>query len=275
MQFWKYQGAGNDFIMVDQRQKQWLTLQDQSTIEQLCDRRFGIGGDGLILLEKQEGFDFRMVYFNADGRESSMCGNGGRCIAAFAHQLGIIGKEGRFLAIDGEHHVHLTPEASEGHFWIELHMNDVTKIETKDHEFVLNTGSPHFVRFVDDTNVVDMRQEGRAVRYSERFLKEGINVNLAEVTGPNTLRLRTYERGVEDETLACGTGVTAAALAFYLHENVQQEQNELQVEARGGRLSVRFKHNNNHGFHDIWLCGPAQCVFSGKIKLHATESPTL
>lgn len=275
MQFWKYQGAGNDFIMVDQRHQQWLTTHDQSRIERLCDRRFGIGADGLILLENQDGYDFRMVYFNADGRESSMCGNGGRCIAAFAHQLGIIGKEGRFLAIDGEHHVHLTPKSTEGHYWIELHMNDVKNVEKTDPEFVLNTGSPHFVRFVDDTNVADMRHEGRAVRYSERFAKEGINVNLAEVTGPNALRLRTYERGVEDETLACGTGVTAAALAFYLHEKVQQEQNELQVEARGGHLSVRFKHDNNKGFYDIWLCGPAQCVFSGKINLHATESPTL
>ncbi|MCC6412255.1 MAG: diaminopimelate epimerase [Saprospiraceae bacterium] len=275
MHFWKYQGAGNDFIMVDQRQNHGLTHNDQALIERLCNRRFGIGADGLILLENQEGYDFRMVYFNADGRESSMCGNGGRCIAAFAHQLGIIGKTGRFLAIDGEHHVHLTPQQPSGHYWVELHMNDVKNVESCDPEFVLNTGSPHFVRFVEDTSVLDMRLEGRAVRYSERFAKDGINVNLAEVTGPNTLRMRTYERGVEDETLACGTGVTAAALAYYLHENKQQDQIELQVEALGGSLSVRFKHDSNNGFYDVWLCGPAQCVFSGKINLHETESPTL
>ena len=268
MQFWKFQGAGNDFIMVDQREKQWLSPDDQTLIERLCDRRFGIGADGLILLETEAAFDFRMVYFNADGRQSSMCGNGGRCIAAFAHQLGIIGKKGYFVAIDGEHRVHLTPESLEGNYWIELHMNDVKKVEKTGSEFVLNTGSPHFVRFVDDTNVVDMKQEGRAVRYSERFVKEGINVNLAEVTGPNDLRLRTYERGVEDETLACGTGVTAAALAFYQHKNRLQKHNELSVEARGGRLTVRFQHDENNGFYDIWLCGPAQSVFSGKINLH-------
>ncbi len=274
MQFWKFQGAGNDFIMVDQREKQWLNPDDQTLIERLCDRRFGIGADGLILLETEAAFDFRMVYFNADGRQSSMCGNGGRCIAAFAHQLGIIGKEGYFVAIDGEHRVHLTPETPEGNYWIELHMNDVKKIEKTGSEFVLNTGSPHFVRFVDDTNVVDMKQEGRAVRYSERFVKEGINVNLAEVTGPNDLRLRTYERGVEDETLACGTGVTAAALAFYQYKNRLQKHNELSVEARGGRLAVRFQHDENNGFYDIWLCGPAQSVFSGKINMHEILLPT-
>jgi diaminopimelate epimerase len=262
MHFWKYQGAGNDFIMVDQRTHQWLTRADTAVIERLCDRRFGIGADGLILLQPRDGFDFEMVYFNADGRESSMCGNGGRCIAAFSRQLGIVSDRCRFMAIDGVHEafMNLKPD---GHLWVELHMTDVPAVEQAGDVFVLNTGSPHYVRFEPEVDGLDMVQEGRAVRYSGRFKTEGINVNLVKASG-DQLDVRTYERGVEDETLACGTGVTASAIAHFLHTGRRSGAADIPVKARGGDLSVRFRASDGR-FTDIWLCGPAEPVFTGQI----------
>lgn len=265
MHFWKYQGAGNDFILVDQRNRQWLGRENTAQIARLCDRHFGIGADGLILLHEHPDYDFEMVYFNADGRESSMCGNGGRCIVAFARQVGIEREHYRFLAIDGPHEAVITaakgPEA-----WVELRMSDVPKIETTDalEAFVLNTGSPHYVRFVPALDNLDMVQEGRAVRYSDRFRATGINVNLVLETAEN-LRIRTYERGVEDETLACGTGVTAAALANHARQHLSPGEHETAVHAEGGHLRVRFQANADGSFSNIWLCGPATEVFSGTI----------
>lgn len=263
MKFWKYQGAGNDFIMLDQRATQWLTRTDTTVIERLCHRRFGIGADGLILLQNKAGYDFEMVYFNADGRESSMCGNGGRCIAAFARHLGLAGEKCHFLAIDGAHEARITaPENKWQETWIELKMGDVAAVEKSGDTYILNTGSPHYVRFTAHLNQKDMVSEGRSVRYSERFKKEGINVNLVE-SAHDGLHIRTYERGVEDETLACGTGVTAAAIALFVHNNQFSGYSEVPVSAKGGRLSVRFQAGVDGSFTDIWLCGPAQQVFEG------------
>jgi diaminopimelate epimerase len=266
--FWKFQGAGNDFILVDQRHEKWLYRGDQALIEKLCDRRFGIGADGLMLLENCPGYDFEMIYFNADGRESSMCGNGGRCIAAFAHQLGIIAEKGYFLAIDGPHEA-LVFLRQPAHYQVELRMSDVLQIERHGNDFVLNTGSPHFVRFAPDTHILDMVAEGRKIRYSEQFAQEGINVNLVSPQNGH-LDIRTYERGVEDETLACGTGVTAAALAWHQQQAAPTPgHQEVQVQARGGQLQVRFEAQHDGTYRHIWLCGPAIAVFSGQTDLNA------
>lgn len=259
MKFYKYQGTGNDFVMIDQREMQQLTRQDVLKIEHLCDRRFGIGADGLILLQNHEGYDFEMIYFNADGRESSMCGNGGRCIVAFAKQLGIIEERANFLAIDGEHEALVRPDG-----WVELKMGDVPNVESGTDFFYLNTGSPHYVTFVDEVERFDVVGEGRAIRNSQRFKREGTNVNFVEAT-PEGIAVATYERGVEDETLSCGTGVTAAALAYYLQaENKQQRS--VAIQSKGGHLEVRFEPNEK-GFKNIWLCGSATFVFSGDIEI--------
>lgn len=269
MKFWKYQGAGNDFVMLDQRLEKTIDRADTARIERLCDRRFGIGGDGLILLQDLPDYDFEMVYFNSDGRESSMCGNGGRCIAAFANDLGIINGACRFMAIDGPHEATVRTTSTPGEAWVELKMSDVQNIEMQDNTYVLNTGSPHYVRFENEVDTLDMMAEGRAVRYSDAYKKEGINVNIACFNPADSheagLKIRTYERGVEAETLACGTGVTAAAIAAYFQKKYAPGQYEIPVEAKGGALSVRFTAQANGMFSDIWLCGPAAFVFEGAI----------
>lgn len=278
MYFWKYQGAGNDFIMLDQREQTWLTRANTAQIERLCDRHFGVGADGLILLQPKEGYDFEMVYFNADGRESTLCGNGGRCVAAFAQALGVIGAHGHFWAIDGPHEAIVAPKA-DGSSWVELKMGDVGNIQRDGEAFVLNTGSPHYIRFETGIAQLDMRATGRAVRYSDTYKAEGINVNVVEmihgedanptsdIRNPKSpsLSIRTYERGVEDETLACGTGVTAAALAWHRANNGESGAYEVPVKAQGGQLSVRFTALSDGTFSDIWLCGPAAAVFKGEM----------
>jgi diaminopimelate epimerase len=263
--FYKYQGAGNDFILVDQRLQQWLKAEDEALVERLCDRHFGIGADGLILLEACAGYDFAMTYFNADGRVSTMCGNGGRCLAAFAKDRGMAGDRFRFLAADGPHEAVLQ-QKTDGEYWVELKMSDVQHIQRRQDDFVLNTGSPHFVRFTPSVESADLLAESRAVRYSADFDAEGVNVNLVECAAGRLL-IRTYERGVEDETLACGTGVTAAALAFAFREGFPEGAAEIPVQARGGALLVRFRRTDRGDFSDIWLCGPAKYVFHGQISL--------
>ncbi|MFN0175190.1 MAG: diaminopimelate epimerase [Saprospiraceae bacterium] len=280
MKFWKYQGAGNDFVMVDQRENQWISRADTKLIEQLCNRRFGIGADGLILLQNFEGYDFEMIYFNADGRESSMCGNGGRCIAAFASYLGIIDKHCRFMAIDGEHEAKIgagsysvatnahsaRAESGQG-LWINLKMSNVNKVELEGDAFILNTGSPHYVRFVKSLDSLDMVTEGRAVRYSERWKKDGINVNLVAKAGHNNeYPIRTYERGVEDETFACGTGATAAAIATFLNEGGKTGDFSIKMQTKGGDLIVNAHANEDGSFTEVWLSGPAVRVFEGEIN---------
>ncbi len=254
--FHKYEGTGNDFVLIDQRQQRYLTRQDTAVIERICHRRFGIGADGLILLQLIEGYDFEMVYFNSDGRESTMCGNGGRCIAAFANSLGVASGHCRFLAIDGPHEANIDGD------WVELKMSDVNAVESGDGCFILNTGSPHYVVFVEDLSDMNIVESGQVIRYADRFRKEGINVNFVEKTAEG-IEVATYERGVEDETLSCGTGVTAAALSFSL-ANPDLKSNEVAIATKGGNLKVRFEKKETGGFEDIWLCGPAKQVFEGE-----------
>lgn len=263
--FYKYQGAGNDFIMIDQRERQWIKREDQALVEHLCHRRFGIGADGLILLQNHPNFDFEMIYFNADGREGSMCGNGGRCTVAFAQQLGVIGASCHFLAVDGPHDAIMNKAD-----WVELKMIDVTHVEEGNNFYFLNTGSPHYVSFVEEVDKIDVVQAGRAIRYNERFRTAGTNVNFTQITD-NGLHIATYERGVEDETLACGTGVTAAALAYHLKKGAANGAYEVPIKVKGGEMAIRFTATE-HGFTDVWLCGPAKLVFAGQLEAISTSS---
>ena len=258
--FHKYHGAGNDFILLDQRTEQVIDLADEGLIGLLCDRHFGIGADGLIALQTAADFDFEMKYYNADGREGSMCGNGGRCAVAFAHLIGIRKKQYRFLAVDGPHEAIIGENG-----WVELKMGDVRAVETGAGFYFLNTGSPHYVRFVEDVNAVNVVEEGRRVRYNDRFRAEGTNVNFVVEEG-HGIAVATYERGVEDETLSCGTGITASAIAAWLKKGGQAGgEARIPVRAKGGNLEVRFR-KTEQGFSDIWLCGPTQLVFEGKVE---------
>jgi diaminopimelate epimerase len=265
--FFKYQGTGNDFVMIDQRRKTYLRRDDQKIIEHLCDRRFGIGADGLILLSppqySQPHLDFEMIYFNADGRESSMCGNGGRCLVAFAHHLQVFDNQCVFNAIDGLHDAKVRPDG-----WVELKMIDVKNIEIGKDYFLMNTGSPHFVVFVEDLTDINIYEAGRQIRYSERFHKEGVNVNFVEINkNKKSIEVATYERGVEAETFSCGTGVTAAAMAFALKQNITESNVIVPIQTKGGQLEVRFQKNNDGTFSEVWLCGPAERVFAGKFEV--------
>lgn len=254
--FFKYQGAGNDFVIIDNRSGniQLTTAQ----VNFLCDRRFGIGADGLMLVEQAEGYDYRMVYFNADGNESTMCGNGGRCIAAFTHHAGMAGGEQFFVAVDGPHKANILSEDV-----VSLQMQDVSQIEIAQDATILNTGSPHFVQFVADVATIDVYKEGKAIRNRAQFQPKGINVNFVMATDTG-LKVRTYERGVEDETLACGTGVTAVAIASAADKTGQMT---IPVEAMGGMLEVSFEKTDAQHAHNIWLKGPAKMVFSGTIEI--------
>ena len=255
--FSKYQGTGNDFILLDNREGKWHGLSSAS-IRYMCDRHFGIGADGLMLLNKSAEVDFEMKYYNADGNESSMCGNGGRCITAFARDLGIISHEAHFRAIDGLHIAMLTQNE------VELKMNDVEEIIQKDTFIQLNTGSPHYVHFTEYVSEMDVKKEGALIRNSPLFKEEGINVNFVEVLDDHTIFVRTYERGVEDETLSCGTGVCASAIAWVMHQSGEQQ---IQVKTLGGTLGVRCTMHGQDKVSDIWLKGRADFVFSGTIDL--------
>jgi len=253
--FSKYQGTGNDFIMIDDRD---LNLQlSKSQVAQLCDRRFGVGADGLILLQMEKRIA-RMVYFNADGAEGSMCGNGGRCFVQFAQSLNVLENDGVFIAVDGEHEF-----KSDSHL-ISLKMGDVDSLEPVGNDIFLDTGSPHYVQIVDDVLELDVLNEGRAIRYNQRFEKEGTNVNFIEMM-ERIIHIRTYERGVEDETLSCGTGATACAIV--MHHLGQVSDTDLPIKVLGGKLQVSFKHQNKGIYSDVWLTGPAQHVYSGTIEL--------
>ncbi|WP_299277681.1 diaminopimelate epimerase [uncultured Psychroserpens sp.] len=253
--FYKYQGTGNDFVMVDNRQ-QIFNKKDTAFISFLCDRRFGIGADGLILLETHESCDFRMVYFNADGNESSMCGNGGRCITAFANFLGVIKDTATFEAIDGLH------KAKIENGLVSLQMQDVSSIETYESHTFLDTGSPHHIQMANDLASFDVKTIGRQIRSGEPYNEEGSNVNFVSKNSDDSFSVRTYERGVEDETYSCGTGVTAVALA--MHYIGETEKNLITLETEGGTLKVSFE--KGHGsYENIWLIGPATQVYKGHI----------
>lgn len=257
--FFKYQGAGNDFVMIDNRARVFNGI-ERELFEQLCHRRFGIGADGLILLQEKEGFDFEMKYYNADGRESTMCGNGGRCVVMFAKQLGIIEANASFLAIDGPHQAVVLEDGN-----VSLQMRDVSSIGRDNDAYVLNTGSPHYVQQVNDAKGVDVYSKGKAIRNSTSYATEGINVNFVEIIGDGQLKVRTYERGVEDETYACGTGVTASAIAASQMQGLPNGDYEYGIETLGGPLAVKYTFDNGTA-SNIWLTGPAVKVFDGTMR---------
>lgn len=254
--FYKYQGTGNDFLLFDNRNGE-LTLTND-TIAALCHRRFGVGGDGLMLLQEEAGYDFRMVYYNSDGGESTMCGNGGRCMVAFAKSLGLIKDTAKFIAIDGVHSAKIDDDGN-----VHLHMNDVQQIDFHEGYTILNTGSPHYVKWVKEVNNTDVFHEGRKTRNQAEYQPKGINVNFVEIQ-PEKLLVRTYERGVEDETLSCGTGVTAAAIAATCSSTGSFTSS---IETPGGQLKVSFTKNTPTTAHNVILSGPATFVFKGEIEV--------
>lgn len=257
--FFKYQGAGNDFILIDNRD-QSFKYKGNNAVLQLCNRRFGIGGDGLMLLQDHADYDFEMLYFNADGNLGSMCGNGGRCIVAFAKHLGIIDTETNFLAVDGPHYAKISAEGN----WVDLQMIDIDTISRDGEAYVLNTGSPHYVAQLTGLADFDVYHEGKAIRNNATYKKEGINVNFVEDKDDH-LFVRTFERGVEDETYACGTGVTAVALAMAQRKQ-QSGHIETPVKVLGGDLRINFDYDGSR-FTNVFLCGPAEQVFEGDISI--------
>lgn len=258
VEIYKYQGTGNDFVMIDNR-SDFFPKKDAKLIERLCDRRFGIGADGLILLENDSETDFRMVYYNADGNQSSMCGNGGRCLVAFAKKLNVIENETTFIATDGLHHATIAPDSI-----VSLQMIDVDAVNKFENYTFLDTGSPHHVQLVDNLEHYDVKEKGAAIRYGDLYGKSGSNINFVKKIDDKTFSLRTYERGVEDETLACGTGATAVAIAM----NAIGETNETNItlNVEGGKLVVSFEKMGEH-FTNVFLKGPAEFVFKGTIEI--------
>jgi len=258
--FFKVQGNGNDFIIIDDREKEFsLTVEN---IKYLCNRHFGIGADGLMMLRNSDKSDFTMLYYNADGHLAGMCGNGGRCLAAFAFQQNIAGKKMTFDAFDGKHDAVVNSVLKEDVlFDVSLRMGEVDKVEKNGDYYFMDTGSPHYVEFVEKVAEIDVVKEGRKTRYSEQFSPEGTNVNFVELS-TDRIFVRTYERGVEDETLSCGTGVTASAIAAYLETG----KKDLKIHTTGGDFKVQFEEHNGI-FSPVWLTGPAEMVFRGVIGL--------
>ena len=254
IQFQKYQATGNDFIIIDNR-KALFPQSNSKLIERLCHRRFGIGADGLILLENSENADFTMLYFNADGSLGSFCGNGSRAVVSFAQSLSIIESTGSFEAYDGLHKTIIDGDL------IQIKMADVQNGRHLLNGTFLDTGSPHYIEFVNDLDNLDVVQLGKKLRYSSEFAPNGSNINFVEKIGKNNIKVRTYERGVENETLSCGTGVTAAAIAASV-----ESKNKVTVSTSGGQLSVEFDKFSD-GYQNVWLKGPAEMVFSSEIDI--------
>jgi diaminopimelate epimerase len=252
LEFTKYHGAGNDFILIDNREQDFP--KNTINFQRICDRHFGIGADGVILIEKHPDLDFTMLYYNPDGTQS-LCGNGSRCGFHFARTLGLAGDDSIFMASDGVH------QAKLDNGLIQFNIRPVAGIETLTDGYFLDTGSPHFVKLVDRLDNVDVMSEGKKLRYDPRFSRHnGANVNFAQLL-PDRVLMRTYERGVENETLSCGTGTVAVALVVA----TLGRQSPVTIEARGGVLEVRFEQTASGGFDNIWLCGPALPVFKGSI----------
>lgn len=254
--FSKYHGAGNDFVLIDNRHNVFNPTEE--TVKQLCHRQFGIGADGLMLLENDTTTDFCMRYFNSDGGEATMCGNGGRCITIFANSLGIISGKATFMGVDGVHEANIIGNK------VSLKMKDVEDVETDDDFYLIDTGSPHFVKFVENVDNVNVTTEGKIIRNSYNIRGNGVNANFVQVT-PEGLKIRTYERGVEAETLACGTGAVAAAIAAT--HWLDLTETSINVFALGGTLQVTFNRSSNSIFSNIWLTGPVVHVFNGEIVL--------
>ncbi|GMN04886.1 diaminopimelate epimerase [Croceitalea sp. MTPC5] len=253
--FFKYQGTGNDFILIDNRQN-FFPRKDKKLIRSVCERKFGVGADGLILLENDTQFDFKMVYYNSDGNESTMCGNGGRCVVAFAKLLGIIGPETVFMAVDGKHKATIVDDV------VTLQMIDVTNIRETGKYFYLNTGSPHHVQLVPNLDTLDVQKEGAKIRYGI-YGEEGSNINFVNENDSGSFDVRTYERGVEGETLSCGTGVTAVALA--MHRSGKTKKEKVKIKTVGGNLEVSFAAGNA-SYTDVKLTGTAKMVFKGEME---------
>lgn len=252
--FYKYQATGNDFIIIDDR-KLNFDINNNEFISSLCERRWGIGADGLILLRNNHEYDFEMIYFNSDGLQSSMCGNGGRCIVDFARVLGIIKNETTFLAIDGSHHAKFLEDE------ISLKMKDVTEIKKIEKDFFIDTGSPHYIKMIDNLETLNIVKEARIIRYSPLFEDEGVNVNF--VCDNTNINVRTYERGVEAETLSCGTGAIAVAIAMYYGKLTNESI--INLNTKGGILNVCFEEFNGI-FRNIWLSGPVNMIYSGEFE---------
>lgn len=262
--FHKYQATGNDFVLIDNRQSQKKFSAEE--IKKICDRRFGVGADGLILIEPGQS-DFEMIYYNSDGSQS-LCGNGCRAAVNFASHLGIINGSTSFAAFDGTHSAEILSNGN-----IKLKMNDVKEVKKIGNDFFINTGSPHLIRFVKSTNDLDVVDQGRQIRYDNQFQPGGTNANFVELGPDNTITVRTYERGVEDETLSCGTGVTAAALAA----SFKGYKSPVRVNVKGGSLLVEFARDNGATlsdskdpvavFREVFLVGPAKMVFEGDLEL--------
>ena len=259
IEFYKYQGTGNDFVIVDNRANEYANLTSKQ-VKHICDRNFGVGADGLMLLGKKEGYDFEMIYFNSDGNQSTMCGNGGRCLVQFAYHSGIVRSTYTFSAIDGDHKAEIDTDRT-----VSLQMQNVDEVDYRNSYAIINTGSPHFVKFDNEVKKIDVANTGHEIRYGKEFAQQGINVNFVESTGKDSIFVRTYERGVENETLSCGTGVTAAAL---LSAHNEKGFNTVKVTTLGGNLSVKFNKIDDQHFDNIWLCGPAELVFTGVIELN-------
>ena len=266
--FYKYQGTGNDFILIDDRELKFPT-DDTELVANLCNRKFGIGADGLILLQPHQSESYFMKYYNSDGRESSMCGNGGRCLAAFAFQQKVVTTNHTFMAIDGPHQVEAELTAT-SELWVKLKMQDVGNISIPENgTFVLNTGSPHYIKFIKEPlNSINLVDDAKQIRYNNSYKNEGINVNFINLLGLQNIAIRTYERGVEDETLSCGTGVTAAAISTVLYNNLPDGTHVINISTSGGNLSVALTFNKlTNIFTNVWLQGPAKFVFDGRINI--------
>lgn len=260
--FFKYQATGNDFVILDNREKKYQFTQEQ--IQNICDRKFGIGADGLMLIEPDKDLDFNLQYFNSDGSQS-LCGNGSRAAVSFASSLGLVNGKTTFNAYDGPHDAELITDGN-----VRLKMGDVREVKRIGDDFFINTGSPHFIRIVEDAEAFPVYEQGKRIRYSEPYKPGGTNVNFVQRLEDNAIFVRTYERGVENETLSCGTGVTAAALAA----SFLGFKSPVQIHTLGGDLSVEFKFRpsvpgSGHAgtFTDIYLSGPAKMVFKGELEL--------
>lgn len=258
IQFYKYQGTGNDFVMLDNRNGIYDSV-GVNEIKKICDRRFGIGADGLIKINAHPTLTFEMDYYNSDGSKS-FCGNGARCTVAFANFLGISTENVDFWAIDGRHSASLTEQK------VALAMNNVSEIHEVASDYLLHTGSPHYIQFVDNVAQVDVYTQGNFIRNQDSYKLEGVNVNFVQVINEQELFVRTYERGVEDETLSCGTGVTAAVLAYGYNIGLK-DKHTIRVKTLGGELEVVFRIQEQGQFDEIQLLGPAKQVFKGEIDV--------
>lgn len=253
--FTKYQATGNDFVLIDNRNNQFTFTREQ--IEKICNRRFGVGADGLMLIEPHPNLDFNVVYYNSDGSQS-LCGNGSRAAVAMAATLGLLKTKTTFNAYDGAHEAELLPTGI-----VRLKMNPVTEVKQTGSDYFINTGSPHHLQFVPSVEKINVVEAGRKIRYSEAYKPSGSNVNFIQLLNNNTIFVRTYERGVEDETYSCGTGVTAAALAASFHGYTSP----IHIKVKGGELDVAFQTGQAGTFQEIYLIGPAKMVFEGTLEL--------